>query len=58
LRYAKDYPKLMRMVNRGFLDKDVKEFEEKQEVYRLKRTYTLTDKGKRLYEAYKTIISL
>jgi len=49
---------LNRMVNRGFLDKDVKEFEDKQEIYRNKRTYMLTDKGKKIYEAYKTIISL
>jgi len=49
---------LMRLVNRGFLEKDVKEVEDEQEVYRLKQTYTLTDKGKKLYEAYKIIKSL
>jgi len=49
---------LYRLVNRGFLEKEVKGMEDKQEVYRNKRTYTLTDKGKKLYEAVKTIISL
>jgi len=49
---------LNRLVNRGFLEKEVKEFEDKHEVYRWKHTYVLTDKGKRLYEAVKTIISL
>jgi len=48
----------MRMVKRGFLGKDVREVEDKQEVYRRKRSYALTDKGKKLYEAYKIIISL
>jgi len=41
----------LRLVKRGFLQKDVKEVEDKQKVYRLKQTYTLTDKGKKLYEA-------
>jgi len=49
---------LMRLTNRGFLDKEVREEEDKHDVYRLKRTYTLTDKGRKLYEAYRTIISL
>ena len=42
-------------MNRGFLEKDVKEVEDEQKVYRLKQTYTLTDKGEKLYEAYKII---
>jgi len=49
---------LYRLVNRGFLEKDIKEIEDKQEIYRKKRTYTLTDKGKKLYEAIKVIVSL
>jgi len=49
---------LARLANRGFLQKEVKETEDKQDVYRLKRTYSLTDKGKRLYEAIKIIVSL
>jgi len=49
---------LNRLVNRGFLEKEVKETEDKHEVYRRKRTYILTDKGKKLYEAIKIIVSL
>jgi len=49
---------LMRLANRGFLQKEVKEIEDKQDVYRRKRTYVLTDKGKKLYEAIKIIVSL
>jgi len=60
---ARDLPEtpgdfLMRLAKRGFLQKEVKEIEDKQDVYRRKRTYSLTDKGKKLYEAIKTIISL
>jgi len=49
---------LNKLVNRGFLEKEVKEFEDKHEIYRWKHTYVLTDKGKRLYEAVKIIVSL
>jgi len=49
---------LNRLANRGFLEKEVKETEDKQEIYRRKRTYILTDKGKKLYEAVKIIVSL
>ena len=41
---------LLRLVNREFLRKDVEETMDKQEVYRRKHTYSLTDKSKRLYE--------
>jgi len=49
---------LTRLANRGFLQKEVKETEDKQDVYKVKRTYSLTDKGKKLYEAIKIIVSL
>ena len=60
---ARDVPdtapdKLKRIVNRGFLEKKTDKVEESHDVYRLKRTYTLTEKGKKVYTAYKTIVSI
>jgi len=46
---------LLRMVKRVLLNKKVEDVEEKRNVYRLKRTYTLTEKGRKISKALQTI---
>ena len=50
--------KLQRIVKKGVLDKKVEEVEETRQVFRLKRTYTLTGKGTKICKALQTIKSL
>lgn len=49
---------LTRLSERGLLDRKNVMVEETIDIVGLKRTYTLTEKGKKVYTAYKTIASL
>jgi DNA-binding MarR family transcriptional regulator len=46
------------LIQRGLVEKEVSEEEEKRQIYGAKRLYAITEKGLKAYQAYKTIESL
>jgi len=49
---------LKRLVKRGFISHKIKNVTETRKIYRMNKFYRLTEKGKKVYEAYKAIASL
>ena len=49
---------LQNLIQRGLVEKEMSEEEETRKVYGAKRLYTITEKGLKAYEAYRTIESL